>query len=57
MIIYTTILIRGPRSIELTIWRGDALYGMKLHYFTILLEGGHTIQGDVLIKESALNEV
>ena len=26
-------------------------------YYTILVEGGRTIQGDVLIEENALNEV
>ena len=30
-------------------------YGMRARYYTIVLEGGRTIQGDVLIKESALN--
>ena len=30
---------------------------MKAHYYTNLLEGGRAIQVDVLIKESALNEV
>ena len=28
---------------------------MKAHYYTILLEGDCTIQGDVVIEESALN--
>ena len=30
---------------------------MLAHYFIYLLEGGRTIQGDVLIKESILNEI
>ena len=30
---------------------------MKALYYTILVEHGRTIQGDVLIEESALNEV
>ena len=30
---------------------------MKSHYYTNLVEGGRTIQGDALIEESALNEV
>ena len=32
-------------------------YGKKVHYCIDLVEDGRTIQGDVLIKESALNEV
>ena len=32
-------------------------YGIKAHYFTIIEEGGRTIQRDFLIKESALNEL
>ena len=30
---------------------------MKVHYCTIIVEDSPTIQGDLLIKESALNEV
>ena len=30
---------------------------MKAYYYTILMERGFTIEGDILIKESALNEV
>ena len=30
---------------------------MNAHYYTIVVEGGHTIRGDVLIEESVLNEV
>ena len=30
---------------------------MKAHYYTNLVEGGRTTQGDALIKENALNEV
>ena len=30
---------------------------MKAHYFTNPLEGGRNVQGDVLFKESSLNEV
>ena len=38
--------------------RGSTLYGLKADYYTNLVEGGGcTIQKDVLIKESALNEV
>ena len=30
---------------------------MKAHYYTNLVEGGSSIQGDALIKKNALNEV
>ena len=30
---------------------------MKAHYYTNLIEGGRTKQGDVLFEESALNEI
>ena len=30
---------------------------MKVHYYTNLVEGGCTVQGDTLMEESALNEV
>ena len=30
---------------------------MKAHHYTNLIEGVRTIQGDVLIGESALNEI
>ena len=30
---------------------------MKAHHYTNLVEGGRTIQGDVLIVEIALNEI
>ena len=30
---------------------------MKAHFYTNLVEGGCTIQGDVIIQESTLNEI
>ena len=30
---------------------------MKAHFYTNLVEGGRTVQGDALIEESVLNEV
>ena len=30
---------------------------MMAHSYTNIIEGGHTIKGDALIEESALNEV
>ena len=41
--------------IEATIYA--RYYSMKAHYYTNVVEGGHTFQADILIKESTLNKV
>ena len=55
--IFRSIIHTQAIKVRAKFVRGRTVQSAKAHYYTLLVKGGCTIQGDVFIEKSALNQV